>query len=79
MKYTFSEFSTGAIFNIGNSDDLNPFKKAQQVNLYTFIWARSQPIELIVDSIPITLPSNNILALTPIQYIQNIDGNDAGG
>ena len=76
MKYTFSEFSTGAIFNIGNSDDLNPFKKAQQVNLYTFIWARSQPIELIVDSIPITLPSNNILALTPIQYVQYLSGTD---
>ena len=70
MKYTFSEFSTGAIFNIGNSDDLNPFKKAQQVNLYTFIWARSQPIELIVDSIPITLPPHHILALSPIQYVQ---------
>jgi len=76
MTYTFSEFSTGAIFNIGNSDDLNPFKKAQQVNLYTFIWARSQPIELIVDSIPITLPSNNILALTPIQYVQYLSGTD---
>ncbi|MBL85271.1 MAG: AraC family transcriptional regulator [Winogradskyella sp.] len=76
MKYTFSEFSTGAIFNIGNSDDLNPFKKAQQVNLYTFIWARSQPIELIVDSIPITLPPHHILALSPIQYVQYLNGAD---
>lgn len=76
MEYTFSEFSTGAIFNIGNSDDFTPFKKAQQVNLYTFIWAKSQPIELIVDSIPITLPSNHILALTPIQYLQYLSGTD---
>ncbi|MEF3078384.1 helix-turn-helix domain-containing protein [Winogradskyella poriferorum] len=76
MKYTFSEFSTGAIFNIGNSDDLTPFKKAQQINLYTFIWANSQPVELVIDSVPITLPANHILALTPIQYIQYISGRD---
>ena len=76
MKYTFSEFSTGAIFNIGNSDDLTPFKKAQQVNLYTFIWAKSQPIELVVDSIPIILPPNHILALSPIQYVQYLNGAD---
>jgi AraC-like DNA-binding protein len=76
MKYTFSEFSTGAIFSIGNSDDLTLLKKAQQVNLYTFIWAKSQPIELIVDSIPITLPPNHILALTPIQYVRYISGLD---
>jgi len=76
MKYTFSEFATGAIFNIGNTEDLLTFKTAQQVNLYTFIWARSQPIELVVDSIPITLPSNHILALTPIQYVQYLSGTD---
>ena len=77
MKYTFKEFSTGAIFNIGNSDILQPLKKAQQINLYTFIWANSNPVELVIDSVPITLPPNHILALTPIQYIQYIGGNDA--
>ena len=76
MKYTFSEFSTGAIFNIGNSDDLTPFKKAQQINLYTFIWAKSEPVELVVDSIPIMLSPNHILALTPIQYVQYLSGTD---
>lgn len=76
MTYTFNEFSTGAIFNIGNCDDLTSYKKAQQVNLYTFIWAKSEPIELVVDSIPITLPANHILALTPIQYVQYLSGTD---
>ena len=76
MKYTFNEFATGAIFNIGNTDNLTPLKKAQQVNLYTFIWANSQPVELVIDSLPITLPPNHILALTPIQYIQYISGRD---
>lgn len=76
MKYTFNEFATGAIFNIGNTDNLTPLKKAQQVNLYTFIWANSQPVELVIDSVPITLPPNHILALTPIQYIQYISGRD---
>lgn len=76
MKYTFNEFATGAIFNIGNTDNLTPLKKAQQVNLYTFIWTNSQPVELVIDSVPITLPANHILALTPIQYIQYISGRD---
>ncbi|MCT4629535.1 helix-turn-helix domain-containing protein [Winogradskyella sp.] len=77
MIHEFKEFSTGALFKIGNSEDLNLFHKPQQVNLYTFIWANTQAIKLIVDSVPITLPPNHILALTPIQYLQYVNGNDA--
>jgi AraC-like DNA-binding protein len=74
MTYIFQEFSTGALFNIGNTENLKLFVTPKQVNLYTFIWANKQAIELVIDSIPVTLPPHHILALTPIQYLQFIDG-----
>ena len=77
MTHHFKEFSTGALFNIGATEDLQDFNEAKQVNLYTFIWAQSQPIELVIDSVPITLQTNHIIALTPIQYLQYISGGDA--
>ena len=77
MNHTFKEFSTNAIFNIGNEIDLKSFNKAKQTELYTFIWANSKAIELIIDGIPFTIQPHSILALTPIQYLQYISGNDA--
>ncbi|MHA7944567.1 helix-turn-helix domain-containing protein [Formosa sp. 3Alg 14/1] len=76
MTHTFNEFSTNAIFNIGNEHDLVPFKKAKQSEFYTFIWAKSDPVELIIDSVPFTVEPHSILALTPIQYLQYISGRD---
>ena len=77
MTYTFKEFSTNALFTIGNKSNLDLFSKPQQLKLYTFIWANSEAIELIIDSVPLTLQPNSILALTPIQYLQYINGGDA--
>ncbi|WP_299112316.1 helix-turn-helix domain-containing protein [uncultured Winogradskyella sp.] len=77
MIRTFKEFSTDAFFKIGNTSNLKSFFKPQQVELYTFIWSHSQPIELIIDSIPLALEPNSILALTPIQYLQYIEGENA--
>jgi AraC-like DNA-binding protein len=77
MNYTFKEFSTNAIFNIGTETDLKSFSSAKQTELYTFIWAHSEAIEIIIDSIPFTIEPNSILALTPIQYLQYIKGEDA--
>jgi AraC-like DNA-binding protein len=74
MTYTFKEFSTNAIFNIGNENDLFDFKQAKQCELFTFIWAKSEPVDLIIDNVPLTLPPYSILALTPIQYLQYIKG-----
>ena len=68
MIYTFKEFSTNAIFSIGNEDDLQSFNNAKQTELYTFIWANSKAIEIHIDSIPFTLQPHCILALTPIQH-----------
>lgn len=77
MNHTFQEFSTNAIFNIGNETDLESFSRPKQTELYTFIWANSEAIEIIIDSIPFTIEPHSILALTPIQYLQYINGTNA--
>jgi AraC-like DNA-binding protein len=77
MIHNFKEFSTNALFNIGNETDLKSFSKARQTELYTFIWANTEVIEIIIDSIPFTIKPHSILALTPIQYVQYIKGEDA--
>ncbi|WP_252723748.1 helix-turn-helix domain-containing protein [Winogradskyella psychrotolerans] len=76
MTHTFKEFSTNAIFNIGNETNLYSFNTAKQCELYTFIWAKSEAIDLTIDSVPFTIPPHSILALTPIQYLQYNGGND---
>ena len=77
MTHTFKEFSTNAIFNIGNETDLKVFQTPKQTELYTFIWAQAEAIEIIIDSLPFTIQPHSILALTPIQYLQYISGEDA--
>ena len=77
MTHTFKEFSTEALFKLGNSQNLSAYSQSKQVGLYTFIWANSNPIELIIDSVPLILEPNSILALTPIQYIEYLNGDDA--
>jgi len=77
MTHTFKEFSTEALFKLGNSQNLSAYSQSKQVGLYTFIWANSNPIELIIDSVPLILEPNSILALTPIQYIEYLSGDDA--
>lgn len=77
MTHTFKEFSTDAIFNIGSETDLESFKNPKQTELYTFIWAKEATIDLIIDSIPFIIQPNSIVALTPIQYLQYIEGGKA--
>lgn len=77
MIHQFKEFSTNAIFNVGNETDLKSFSLPKQTELYTFIWAQSEAINVIIDSVPITIKAHSILALTPIQYLQYINGQDA--
>lgn len=77
MEYQFKEFSTGAIFKIGNETNLKSFSKPKQTSLYTFIWSKSEALELVIDAIPVTLKPNSILTLTPIQYLQYKKGTDA--
>jgi len=77
MQYQFKEFSTDAVFYINDQKALQSFKIPKQTELYTFIWAKSKPIDLVIDSVPFTLKPNSILALTPIQYLQIINNSEA--
>ncbi|WP_299519510.1 AraC family transcriptional regulator [Winogradskyella sp.] len=70
MTYKFEEFTTDAIFKIENETLLEQFTQPKQTELYTFIWTKNQSAEVIIDSIPVIVEPNSILALTPIQYLQ---------
>ncbi|NER12384.1 helix-turn-helix domain-containing protein [Leptobacterium flavescens] len=77
MTKTFTEFTTQAILKIGNEELLEPYSKSSQLDLFTFIWAKDEPIEIIVDSIPFTVQPNQIIALTNIQYFKYLSGGNA--
>ncbi|GAB1855318.1 helix-turn-helix domain-containing protein [Flavobacteriaceae bacterium MHTCC 0001] len=74
MQNTFKEFSTNAILKIGNEELLEPFQTSKQPELYTFIRTTNSKAEIVVDSIPYTIASNSILALTIVQYFQFVSG-----
>ena len=73
-KSTFTEFKTNAHLQISDHTALAAFDSAKQIGLYTFIWSLKGQVELMVDSEPITLKENQILSLTPIQFVQYIKG-----
>ncbi len=74
MQKTFTEFSTKAQFVIDRDEVLKAFKKSKQLGLYTFIWAQEFAIQIIVDGVPINLQPQQIISLTPIQYLQYVGG-----
>jgi len=76
MQHEFKEFTTNAIFKIENETFLGQFAQPKQTELYTFIWTKDQPLDVVIDSIPITLEPQSILALTPIQYLQVLQPNN---
>ncbi|WP_460220565.1 helix-turn-helix domain-containing protein [Psychroserpens sp. MEBiC05023] len=76
MTKTFTEFSTNAIFKVGNETLLETFKASKPIGLYTFVWATKTPIKVLVDGVPMTLEANQILSLTAIQHFQFIEGSD---
>ncbi|WP_340202907.1 helix-turn-helix domain-containing protein [Ascidiimonas sp. W6] len=76
MTHEFKEFSTGALLTVGDENLLSTFKIPKQTGLYMFLWARMKPVSIIVDSVPITLDKDEIMSLTPIQYLQYQEGTD---
>ena len=74
MQKTFTEFSTGAILNIGNESLLEVYRTVRQVNLFTFVRAKDFEAELVIDDVPYTMQSHSILALTTAQYLKFISG-----
>lgn len=76
MLKTFTEFSTKATLKISNQSLLEQYKNASQIGLYTFIISNKSAIKLVVDGVPLELSPNQILSLTPIQYLQYIESGD---
>lgn len=74
MQKTFTEFSTKAQFTIDDDAVLQTFNKSRKLGLYTFIWAQESFIEIVVDGVPITLEPQQIISLTPIQYLKFVAG-----
>ena len=76
MDTLFKEFKSKAEFKIANQEALLPFKQARPIGMFSFIWATTKPAMLMVDSQPVSLLPNQILALTPIQYVEFVSGKD---
>lgn len=74
MQKTFTEFSTNAQFRIDGDAVLQTFNKTKQPHLFVFIWAQDSAIEIVVDGVPITLQPQQIISLTPLQYLKYVSG-----
>ena len=74
MKKVFSEFSTNALLKIGDEELLLGFKEPKPLELFTFIWAKSSKVDLIVDGVPMILNQHQVLSLTSIQHLQYRSG-----
>lgn len=76
MLQKFTEFSTGAVFILGDEEVLENYTTLQKTALYTFIRATNSQVELLVDTIPVKLAPHQIIALTPIQQIEILKAED---
>ncbi|AUP79250.1 helix-turn-helix domain-containing protein [Flavivirga eckloniae] len=76
MTQVFSEFSTDAILKVGNESLLESYKKTKQVELFMFIRTKDSKAEIVVDSIPFSIEPHSVLALTNVQYLQFVEGED---
>ncbi|MEP2937616.1 MAG: helix-turn-helix domain-containing protein [Gilvibacter sp.] len=76
MHTEFTEFSTNAQFLISDHTVLAAHTQPKQMGYFSFVWATKSETKLIVDSRPVTIKANQILALTPIQYVEFLTGDD---
>ncbi|WP_406685423.1 helix-turn-helix domain-containing protein [Seonamhaeicola sp. MEBiC1930] len=74
MTHSFSEFSTNALLKVGDESLLAPYKSSKRLDIYVFIRTSITKAEVVVDSVPISIPTNSILALTAVQYFQFLKG-----
>lgn len=71
----FSDKSSGATFIYGDEELLNQhLSGSKQLEYYTFLWSTSEDIHLQVEDKTTVLKPNQILALTPINYLKYISG-----
>ncbi len=76
MTHSFSEFSTNAILKVGDETILESYKTSKQLDIFAFIRTGEVKAEVVVDSIPITIKPQSVLALTSVQFFQFISGSD---
>lgn len=76
MIKEFKEFTTNAHFTIKDINYLEDFTKSKQIESYSFIWTGNFPLEIHVDSVPLKIAANTIVALTPIQHLHYVAGGD---
>ncbi len=74
MSSIFKEFNSDAFFTISDASGLSQFTSAKPIAFYSFIWVKKGTVELLIDSQPVTLKANQILALTPIQFLEYKSG-----
>ncbi len=74
MTHSFSEFSTNAILKVGDETILESYKTSKQLDIFAFIRTGEVKAEVVVDSIPITIKPQSVLALTSVQFFQFISG-----
>ena len=78
MKKVFSDTSTGARFIYGDQEVLESHALvSKQLDYYTLIWATQEDIILQVEDQNIVLKPNQILALTPMNYLKYSSGEQA--
>lgn len=70
MITSFTEFSTNAQLRIGDESLLEQQESTKQLGLFTLIWSKEKTLNLVIDGQPIQLAANNIVSLTPIQYLE---------
>ncbi len=70
MQHLFQESSTNAILKIGDYNLLKSYNTPQPIELFTFIWTKEQALKIKVDGQPIVVEPNQIIALSPHQYLE---------
>ncbi|NER18375.1 AraC family transcriptional regulator [Spongiivirga citrea] len=73
MTKEFNQFTTDAIFKLGDETLLQSFKKSQKLPLFTFIRTKEKQASLYIDDVITTIPPNSILSLTPNHFIKVVD------
>lgn len=70
MIHSFSEFSTNAILKVGNESMLQSYKQPKPLDIFAFIRTGASRAEVVIDSIPVKIEPQSVLALTSVQYFQ---------
>ncbi|GAA4108312.1 helix-turn-helix domain-containing protein [Aquimarina addita] len=76
MIREFKEFSTDALLTIGNEELLNTYRLPKNIEMFTFIWTKTNIAAVEIDGILTTLKPNTITVLTPNQFFTFIEGQD---